>query len=238
MLSDPMQAVMREPILNKASAFTTDKDIRHLVGQQSTFDIRDSMDFGQWVILQLNKSDLGENSETLASLILARFKNAIFTRRERRLFTLYADEVQNLVVTGNTFDHLLAEARKFGVSIVTANQHFGQYPAQMRATLLSAGTTLFFRSSPEDAPHIARALDGGGAAERLLKELPNRHFLVRSGGERIVEVAVENVANNTAPTDGLIDRSNAHWAKPRTVIEAEIASRLGASRKGSLEEWA
>lgn len=76
LLSDPMHAVMREPILNKASAFTTDPDIRHLLGQQSTFDIRDSMDRGQWIILQLNKSDLGENSETLASLILARFKNA------------------------------------------------------------------------------------------------------------------------------------------------------------------
>jgi len=237
LLSDPMQAVMREPILNKASAFTTDPDIRYLIGQQSTFDIRDSMDKGQWVILQLNKSDLGENSETLASLILARFKNAIFARRERRLFTLYADEVQNLVASGNTFDHLLSEARKFGVSIVTANQHFGQYPAQVRASLLSAGTTLFFRASPEDAPYIARTLDGGSAAERLLKEIPNRHFLVRTGGERFAEVVAENVANNTTPTDELIERSNAEWAKPRISIEAEIASRFRAREVGALEEW-
>jgi len=57
---------MGEPILNKASAFTTDPEIRHLVGQQSTFDIRDALDRGQWIVLQLNKSELGENSETLA----------------------------------------------------------------------------------------------------------------------------------------------------------------------------
>jgi hypothetical protein len=108
----------------------------------------------------------------------------------------------------------------------------------MRAALLSAGTTLFFRASPEDAPYIARALDGGGAAERLLKELPSRHFLVRSGGERFVEVAAENVATNTTPTDGLLERSNAQWAKSRIAIETEIASRLRRTEKEPLEEWA
>ena len=238
LLSDAMQVVMREPILNKASAFTTDPAIRHLLGQKSTFDIRDAMDNGQWIILQLNKSELGENSETLASLILARFMNAIFSRRQRRLFTLYADEVQNLLATGDTFDHLFSEARKFGVSVITANQHFGQYPAQVRATLLSAGTTIFFRASPEDAPFIARALDGGRGVERQIKELPNRHFLVRSGGEQWMEVAADNVAENTTPTDGLVERSNAHWTRRRKVIEAEIASRVGPARKEALEEWA
>lgn len=237
-LSDAMQAVMREPILNKASAFTTDPGIRHLLGQQSTFDIGDAMDNGQWIILQLNKSELGENSETLAALILARFKSAIFARRKRTLFTLYADEVQNLVSSGSTFEHLFAEARKFGVSVATANQHLGQYPTQVRATLLSAGTTLFFRASPEDAPFIARALDGGHAVERLVKELRDRHFLVRSGSGRWMEVAADNIARNDTATAGLIERSNARWAKPRKAIEAEIASRLGAAGRESLEKWA
>lgn len=237
-LSDAMQAVTREAILNKVSAFTTDPAIRHIVGQRATFDLRDALDRGLWVILQLEKSRLGEDSEVLASLILARFKNAIFARRKRTLFTLYADEVQNLVSSGDTFEHLFSEARKFGVSVVTANQYLGQYPAQVRATLLSAGTTLFFRASLEDAPYIARALDGGHAVERLVKELPNRHFLIRSGSGRWLEVAAENVAHNTTATTGLIERSNAQWAKPREVIEAEIASRRVAAGKESLEEWA
>ena len=33
-LGTPMQAVMREPILNKTSAFTTDPHFRHIVGQE------------------------------------------------------------------------------------------------------------------------------------------------------------------------------------------------------------
>jgi hypothetical protein len=237
-LSDAMQTVVREAILNKASAFTTDPAIRHIVGQHTAFELSDALERGQWVILQIDKSRLGEDAEVLASLILARFKNAIFARKARTLVTLYADEVQNLVSSGDTFEHLLSEARKFGVSVVTANQHLGQYSPQVRATLLSAGTTLFFRASPEDAPYIARSLDGGQAVERLLKELPNRHFLVRSGGERWVEVKAEGVAHNTTSTADLIAQSNAHWAKPRAAIEAEIASRRPAAGKEALEEWA
>jgi DNA helicase HerA-like ATPase len=237
-LSDAMQTVTREAILNKASAFSTDPAVRHIIGQKVGLNIIDAIDSGNWVILRLEKSRLGEDSEVLASLILARFKNAIFARRKRTLFTLYADEVQNLVSSGDTFEHLLSEARKFGVSVVTANQHLGQYPAQVRSTLLSAGTTLFFRTAPEDAPTIARALDGGQAVERLLKELPDRHFLVRSGGERWVELATENVAHNTTPTNDLLDRSNACWAKSRASIEAEIVSRRPGSRREPLEEWA
>ena len=238
LLSEAMQTVVREAILNKASAFSTDPAIRHLIGQRAGLDIADALDRGLWVILRLEKSRLGEDSEVLASLILARFKDAIFARRRRTLFTLYADEVQNLVSSGDTFEHLLSEARKFGVSVVTANQHLGQYPAQVRSTLLSAGTTLFFRASPEDAPSIARALDGGQSVERLLKELPDRHFLIRSGGERWLEARAEDVAHNTTLTHDLIGRSNALWAKSRAVIEAEIASRRPATGREALEEWA
>jgi energy-coupling factor transporter ATP-binding protein EcfA2 len=237
-MSGAMQTVVREAILNKASAFTIDPAIRHIVGQQEALDLADVLDKGAWVILRLNKSELGENSETLAALILARFQNAVFVRRKRNVFTIYADEVQNLVGSGDTFEHLLSEARKFSVSVVTANQHLGQYSAQLRATLLSAGTTIFFRSSPEDSPFIARALDGGPALERRLKELPNRRFLIRSQGDHWSEVAASEIPRNTISTLGLVARSVARWARSRTAIEESIAARRGnAPRKDKLEEW-
>jgi hypothetical protein len=239
-LSDAMQAVMREVILNKASAFTTDPAIRHIVGQQQALNVSETLDRNLWVILRLSKSELGENSETLASLILARFQNAVFARKSRELFTVYADEVQNLVGSGETFDHLLSEARKFAVSVVTANQHLNQYSSQVRASLLSAGTAIFFRSSPEDAPFIARALDGGPPMERRLKELRNRHFLIRSGDERWAEVVAAEVPHNSMSIESLVARSNAIWARERRQIEAEITARRGtnaATRKDALDEW-
>src|SRR6185312_12888061 len=172
-LSDAMQTIVREAILNKVSAFTTDPAIRHLVGQQDALYLADALDRGLWIVLQLNKASLGDNAETLAALLLARFHNAIYVRRRRELFTLYADEVQNLASSGATLEHLMSEARKFSVSVLTANQHLGQTSTAMRATLLSAGTNIFFRSSPEDAPLVARTLSGGRSTEQLIQELPN-----------------------------------------------------------------
>ncbi len=45
---------MREPILNKTSAFTADPHFRHIVGQsRSTFSLLEAMDAGRWIILNL-----------------------------------------------------------------------------------------------------------------------------------------------------------------------------------------
>src|SRR5207248_319390 len=50
--SEPMQATMREPILNKLSVFTGDPKFRHIVGQvQSSFSFREAMDAGYWIIV-------------------------------------------------------------------------------------------------------------------------------------------------------------------------------------------
>src|SRR5713226_38533 len=61
--SDPMRATMREPILNKTSAFTADSHFRHIVGQQrSTFSVLEAIDRGYWIVLNLHKGRLGEQA--------------------------------------------------------------------------------------------------------------------------------------------------------------------------------
>src|ERR1035437_9996385 len=128
--SEPMRAVMREPILNKNSAFPAAPRFRHIVGQaQSTFSMREAMDEGHWVIANLEKGELGEQALTLASLIFTVIKNALFTRTRRSLFTVYCDEIQNLIAYSSDVETVLSEARKFGVSVVSANQFLDQYPA-------------------------------------------------------------------------------------------------------------
>src|ERR1019366_6752215 len=88
----------------------------------------------------LDKGRLGEQASTLGSLLLTKLKNALFARKRRQLFTLYCDEIQNLVAYDSGLDTLLSEARKFGICIVSANQFLEQYPAQMRAAIMAVGT--------------------------------------------------------------------------------------------------
>ena len=239
--SEPMRAVMREPILNKVSAFTADPHFRHIVGQQhSTFSIVEAMDRGCWVILNLYKGRLGEQAATLGSLFLATIKNALFSRKSRDLFTLYCDEIQNLVAYGSGLETVLSESRKFGISIVSANQFLDQYPAEMRAAILAVGTHVFFQLSASDAQQIATALDGGKPLAELLKNLPRRHLVVKSGHERWQEALVPSVDEPKVDFTDLYERCRARWARKRTEIEEEIARRqavVSRTSKEALNDW-
>lgn len=240
-LSDAMKAVMREPILNKTSAFTADPRFRHIVGQEnSTFSVTEAMDRGQCLIVNLPKGRLGEQALTLGSLLFTVIKNSLFTREKRSLFTLYCDEIQNFIAYGSGIETVLSEARKFGVSVVSANQFLDQYPAEMRAAILSVGTHAFFQLSSADAPHIAQVLDGGKPLTERLKNLPQRHFVVKSGAERWAELQVPTVREPEADFTDLLNRSRFRWGKVRTHIECDIAKRQSVAsrkRKEVLDAW-
>ena len=170
-VSEGMRATMREPILNKTSAFTADPHFRHIVGQgRSTFSIREAMDEGFWIIVNLEKGRLGEQALSLGSLVFTALKNALFTREKRSLYTIYCDEIQNLIAYGSGIETVLSEARKFGVAVVSANQFLDQYPAEMRAAILAMGTHVFFQLSSMDAVQVAQALDGGRPLGERLKD--------------------------------------------------------------------
>jgi hypothetical protein len=234
--SDGMRAVMAEPILNKTSAFTADPNFRHMVGQRkSTFSMRDAMDRGYWVIADLNKGRLGEHAITLASLLFAMVKGALFGREGRSLFTIYADEVQNLIAGDNGIDTVLSEARKFGVSVVSANQFLDQYPAQIRAAILSVGTLAFFQLSPGDANAVAQALDGGKSLAERLKNLPQRHFIVKSGAERWKEVVAHDLDDPKTSYAELLKRVRAQFTRPRAEVEREIGERHAVLQKKTEE---
>jgi len=239
--SEAMQGVYRDAILNKVSGFTTDQRFRHILGQQrSTFSLLDAMDRGRWVILNLDKGRLGEQASTLGSLLLTKLKDALFSRQRRQLFTLYCDEIQNLVAYDAGLDTLLSEARKFGISVVSANQFSEQYPPQMRAAIMAVGTHVFFQLSSSDADKMSSALDGGKRLGETLKNLPKRHMVVKSGSHRSQEVLVPNVAQSDADSRDLYNRCRARWARKRSDIESEIRQRHQLANRRTeevLNDW-
>lgn len=224
--SQAMQATMREPILNKVSAFTADPRLRHIVGQShSTFSMKEAMDKGHWVIAHTPKSKLGGQALTLAGILFTHAKNAIFTRERRSLFTFYLDEMQNLVPQSADVETMLSEARKFGVGIVAANQYLSQYPDSMRAAILSVASHVSFQLSNADAVVVAQMLDGGKPLAETLKNLRQRHFILKSGSDHWVEGRVPDVEEPTCDYRDLLNRSQARYARPRAEIEREIAAR-------------
>ncbi len=234
--SEPMRATMREPILNKTSVFTADPHFRHIVGQASTFSIKQAMDDGFWVIVNLAKGSLGEQAMTLGSLVLSVLKNALFTRERRSLFTVYCDEIQNLVAYGSGIETILSEGRKFQGSIVSANQFLAQHSAEVREALLSVGTHVFFQLSSTDAAQVAQALDGGKSLAERLKNLYQRHAIVKTGSERWTEFAVPTIREPEVDCIDLVNRCRGLWGRSRVVIERDIAKRQAEFRTQSTDE--
>jgi hypothetical protein len=150
--SEGQQTAFRDAVLNKISTFTADPHFRHILGQQrSTLSLIDAIDGGYWIILNLNKGRLGEHAATLGSLLLTKLKNALFARRRRQLFSLYCDEIQNLVAFDSGFDTLLSEARKFAIGVVSANQ-FLDSTRRRCAQPFSRSVRIFFFSLPALTP--------------------------------------------------------------------------------------
>jgi hypothetical protein len=231
-----MQAVLRDPVLNKVTVFIADPHFRHILGSRSTFSLVDAIDNGYWILLNIDKARLGEQAATLGSLFLAQLKNAFFARRQRTIFTMYLDEVQNLVADHNSLETLLSESRKFGISIFTANQYLEQFPPPMRAAILACGSHAFFRLSPPDAEKMAAALDGGRALQETLKNLPQRHFVAKIGHHRWQQVLTAKLPEAGPNSADLYRRCRARWARRRTEIEAEIQGRLTQFAPGAENE--
>ena len=236
--SEPMRATMREPdsqqnvgIHRRSLASGT------LWGKPNPhFPFREAIDEGYRVIVNLDKGKLGAQALTLAGLFFTMIKNAIFTREKRGLFTLYCDEIQNLIANASDVETILSEARKFGVSVVSANQFLDQYPAPMRAAILSIGTHCFFQLSSTDATAVAQMLDGGKSLAELLKNLPQRHFVMKSGADRWTEACVPPVEDAKASYADLLNRSRALRTRPRAEIEREIGERHSAFTRVTKEE--
>ena len=239
-LSDAMKATMREPVLNKLTELTADPHYRFILGQrESTISFDEILNSNMIVLVNLNKGALGMHAPTLGALVYSKFKAAIFRRRKREIFTVYADEIQNLVSDDTDFDVLFSEARKFGVSVVTANQFAGQLPARMRSAIQAIGTRIFFQLSPEDAEQVARDISGGkGMAERL-KNLSARHFIAKQGNNRPYEVVTPEVITAKTPAVDLYAKSNALHARRREWVERDILARRPkpSQLKEVLNDW-
>jgi hypothetical protein len=239
-LSAAMQATMREPALNKLSEFTSDPHFRYILGQrESTVSFDEVLAEGKVVLVNLNKGALGIHARTFGTLVLGALRSAIFRRTRKTLFTVFADEMQNLASQSTDFELWFSEARKFGVGIVTANQYSAQLPTSRRSATQAIGTRVFFQLSPEDATQVAQDIGGGKSMADRLRNLPPRHAIVRSGNHRPYEIVTPEVKPVSAPIREFVADSNAIHARWRSEIDEDIINRRPkvADSKEEIHDW-
>jgi type IV secretory system conjugative DNA transfer VirD4/TraG family protein len=177
-LSDPAQAAVNGPVMNKLRAFLLrDFARRAIAAGPSTFHLADILD-GGILLARLPKGALGEETaRLLGSFIVAKLWQAASARARtpetaRIDAGLYLDECHNFLTLPYPLEDMLAEARGYRLSLTLAHQHLAQLPTDLREGIsANARNKIIFTASPEDA----RAL------ERHTAPLLNAHDLAHLG---------------------------------------------------------
>jgi hypothetical protein len=156
-----MQQEALSPIQNKIGQFLNNPLVKNIVGgRQSSFDLRELMDSGKILLVNLSKGKIGEDSSSLlGALLVTKIAMVALSRQdmpeeERRDFYFYVDEFQSFTTSG--FIDILSEARKYRLNLVLTNQYLHQVDLEvMRAILGNVGTLISFRVGTEDAKILA-----------------------------------------------------------------------------------
>lgn len=240
------------PILNKVGAFVANPMIRNIIGQpKSTFNVRQIMDEGKILIVNLSRGLMGEdNAAIMGALMVTKIQLAAMSRAnislaDRRPFYLYVDEFQNFAT--DSFAVILSEARKYGLNLTVANQYISQMPPEVKdAVFGNVGSMVVFRVGAEDGGALIKYFEPFFENQDLL-QLNNRHFLVTMAidGEKSQSFSGKTLVIPEAPADfiaEIVDHSRQLYARTRTEVSAEIAANAapptastpaGPSRGGS-----
>jgi hypothetical protein len=226
--------------VSKWGPFLSNKMMRNILGQtKSGFNIRQIMDEGKILLINLSKGKTGElNAKLLGMIFVMKFQAAAMSRQdipedERKDFCLFVDEFQNFAT--ESFESILSEARKYRLNLVLANQFMTQLTDKIREALLgNVGTIMSGRLGVTDAELMEKAFSPVFTAEDLHKQ-PNFSAIATV---MMFDMPTSPFTISLLPpmgesSDELMQRMKAYalskYGRPRAEVEAEIDARLAAN---------
>ncbi|MEV0133696.1 DUF87 domain-containing protein [Dactylosporangium sp. NPDC050688] len=162
-LNPALRSQVIGPVLARLRAFLLRDFVKKTMRfPKSSFDMGKVLNGGA-LLVRIPKGQLGEDTtRLLGSLVLAQVwqaatARATVTPEQRRDATLIIDEAQNFLTLANSLDSMLAEARKYRLSLVLAHQDLAQFPKDLLAAASSnARNKIYFTVAPEDARVLGR----------------------------------------------------------------------------------
>jgi len=234
----------------KFGPFITNTTIRNIIGQpKSAFDVRQIMDDGKILLVNLSKGKIGDTNAQLLGLIfvnkvnMAALSRANVPESERRDFYLYVDEFQNF--TTDAFATILSEARKYKLSLIMAHQYIGQLVAKTSsyeqsntklrdAVFGNVGTMLSFKIGAEDAEYMAKEY-APVLSEQDVIGVANYKCYIKLNINNTTSrpFSMETIWDQTGKNDKMAalvkEYSRMKYGRKKTFVDQEIADRIGLS---------
>ena len=233
--SPALKAEAISPILNKVGLFTAIEQLRFVIGQNtSSFTMQEVMDNKKILICNLSKGELGEDATAiLGSLLvnaiqLAAMQRAAIPEEERVPFYLYVDEMHSFVSL--SFADILAEARKYKLSLFLAHQYIEQLHEKVRHAIFgNVGTMIMFRVGADDAKYLATEIHPPFTEEDLVN-LPRYSMYLKLMIDGATSQPFSATTERLKPPDASIKEhvtaaSRQIYGKPKALVEAEQLAR-------------
>lgn len=226
-------------IVSKFDRFVTNKILRNIIGQsESTFNMRQIMDEGKILIVNLSKGQIGEeNSQFLGLLLIPKILSAAMSRADmdpekRRDFYLYVDEFQNFAT--EEFAQILSEARKYRLNLVVANQYIAQIDPKIRdAVFGNVGSLASFKVGVSDAEYLQNEFYPVFNQNDLINlENVNAYIKLLVNGETPSPFSVstwfdlkKRYPSNMEVAQMIKELSRLRYGRDRDIVEADIRKR-------------
>lgn len=232
-LRDSEQMSKFSPPINKVGKLLR-PSILPIIGQPKSLDVLDVMNSKKIVVCRFSKGRLGEEiSQILGSLVVSMISISAMKRekqKRRAPFMLVADEVHNFI-HGGRFGALLAESRKYGITLVLASQ--GMYQLPFASDIFSnCPTQITFNVSGEDAKAIETNWNEQYISSAAVTGLPRYTFFCRAftdkgpAAHRIISYpGVEKRGDEANPTK-LIKQSLMRYGARRKDVLVKIGKFL------------
>ena len=228
----------------KFGPFITNTTMRNIIGQpKSAFNIREIMDTGKVLLVNLSKGKIGDTNAQLLGLIfvnkvnMAAMSRADTPQKDRRRFYLYVDEFQNFVT--DAFATILSEARKYELALVMAHQYIGQLVqnkeggTKMRdAVFGNVGTMCSFKIGAEDAEYMAKEM-APVLSEQDVINIPNFNCYVKLSINNVptrpfsMGTIYDESDRNEDLAKLIKDYSRMKYGRKKVFVDQEIEDRIG-----------
>ena len=167
-------ANMAPYITSKINGFIANEFLRPILSQKkSAFNFRELMDQKKILLVNLSKGRIGDiNANLLGMVMVGKILIAALSRvnapeEQRPDFYLYIDEFQNF--TTDSISTILAEARKYRLNLIIANQFIKQLVDKIKdAVFGNVGSMAVFRVGADDAEFLKNQFEPVFSPQDLL----------------------------------------------------------------------
>lgn len=237
-LAPARQETLILPVLNKIAPLLAVPVLRDALSNEHAIDLYEVTNApGSVLLVSLAVDELQRSGRLFGSLVVSAIAREIMARvnipePKRNPVRLYVDEFENMA--SETFESLIAEGRRFGLSLVLSHQTLAQLPTRLRSVIRNnVATQVIFRCGFEDAATLTREL--GDEWEWPIRDIPVgcAYVLSRSGASTFIRCC---------PPDDQSVRGDPKRIRQNVAVERQPSAEIESGdvfelATGDLGEW-